>query len=209
MACLKWSECVMKLKVCLLGLLLLPLLQGCVTAAVATGATAATAVATDPRSTDSMYDDQVISHEVETKIQDTKGMKDHSNVTATAYAGNVLLTGQVTTAALKAEMEQIAASVPKVKKVYNQLSVGPLTGAKTYSEDTWITTKVRAELLASQGFDSSDIKVVTQSNIVYLLGLGTQAQRDLAIQKIQAVSGVKEVVDLFQVKPASVEPSAK
>ena len=60
--------------------------------------------------------------------------------------------------------------------------------------DTWITTKVKAELMATKGIPSTDISVTTVNGVVTLAGvLDTQAQVDKAISVTNAIEGVKSL----------------
>lgn len=60
--------------------------------------------------------------------------------------------------------------------------------------DTWITTKVKADLLATEGVDGTKINVTTINGIVTLAGvLDSQAQVDKAIAVTRGIEGVKGV----------------
>src|SRR5450432_1057004 len=60
--------------------------------------------------------------------------------------------------------------------------------------DTWITTKVKSELMTTKGIPSTDISVTTTNGIVTLSGVldnKAQVQKSVAIAK--AVKGVHSV----------------
>ncbi len=60
--------------------------------------------------------------------------------------------------------------------------------------DTWITTKVKAELATTRGISSTDISVTTKNGIVTLSGVvdsKAQVQKSVAVAK--AVKGVHSV----------------
>jgi len=60
--------------------------------------------------------------------------------------------------------------------------------------DTWITTKVKAELMATKGISSTDISVTTTNGTVTLSGVvDAKVQVDKAIAVARAVKGVKDV----------------
>jgi hyperosmotically inducible periplasmic protein len=60
--------------------------------------------------------------------------------------------------------------------------------------DTWITTKVKAELLANQDVSGLDISVETVNGVVTLSGdVGTQAEADRAVALAQSIEGVTRV----------------
>ena len=60
--------------------------------------------------------------------------------------------------------------------------------------DTWITTKVKAELMATKGIPSTEISVTTSNGNVTLAGVvETKAQVQKAVAVAQAVKGVHNV----------------
>jgi hyperosmotically inducible protein len=60
--------------------------------------------------------------------------------------------------------------------------------------DTWITTKVKSTLLATENVDGSKINVTTVDGVVTLAGvLDTQAQVDRAVEVTRAIEGVVSV----------------
>jgi hyperosmotically inducible periplasmic protein len=60
--------------------------------------------------------------------------------------------------------------------------------------DTWITTKVKAELLANQDVSGLDISVETVNGVVSLSGdVETQAEADRAVALAQGIEGVTRV----------------
>lgn len=60
--------------------------------------------------------------------------------------------------------------------------------------DTWITTKVKTDLLATENVDGTKINVTTVNGVVTLAGvLDTQAQVDKAIAVTKGIEGVTGV----------------
>ncbi|MFC6840857.1 BON domain-containing protein [Xanthomonas theicola] len=67
-------------------------------------------------------------------------------------------------------------------------------GSKKPVADTWITTKVKADLLATKDVSGTDIKVETLNGTVKLSGaVESTAQRDKAISVSKMIDGVKKV----------------
>lgn len=70
----------------------------------------------------------------------------------------------------------------------------PSSPSEQPAKDTWITTKVKAALMAADGVPGVEIKVDTQNGTVWLVGdVKTTAERDRAIAKARAVKGVVAV----------------
>ena len=61
-------------------------------------------------------------------------------------------------------------------------------------KDTFITTKVKAELAKDPGTKAHDIHVTTKDGVVSLTGLvGSKAEKELAAQDAKKVKGVIDV----------------
>lgn len=60
--------------------------------------------------------------------------------------------------------------------------------------DTWITTKVKGDLLVSGGTPGTEIGVETKNGVVWLSGnVATKEQHDQAVAKARMIEGVKSV----------------
>jgi osmotically-inducible protein OsmY len=185
-------------------------LQGC--AAVVVGAAAGGAmVAVDRRQTDIMATDERIEIQATNRINEI--FKDKGHINVTSYNKQVLLTGEAPTEALKQDAERATTSLPEVKGVVNDLHIGPPTTLAQRSNDTYITSVVKSRFVTAQKFNPIHVKVVTESEAVYLMGLVTRREADDATQIARTTSGVKRVVRVFeyipdpppQPKPAPVE----
>jgi len=116
----------------------------------------------------------------------------------TSFNGVVLLAGQTPRAELKAQAEQAASAVQRVKKVHNELQVMDPITLLAISNDALLTTKIKAQMLTDNAIPGSRIKVVTDNGIVYLMGLLTQAEATRAANLVQGVSGVQKIVKVFE-----------
>ncbi|UUW17811.1 division/outer membrane stress-associated lipid-binding lipoprotein [Serratia ureilytica] len=187
----------MKLKATFAVLSSALLLQGCIAGVVVGSAAVATKTATDPRSVGTQVDDGTLEARVESALSKDQQLKKEARVVATAYQGKVLLTGQSPNADLTARAKQIAMGVEGTTEVYNEIRQGTPASLSTASSDTWITTKVRSQLLTSDTVKSSNVKVTTENGEVFLLGLVTQQEGQSAAQIASQVSGVKHVTTAF------------
>ncbi|MDP1614697.1 MAG: BON domain-containing protein, partial [Methylococcales bacterium] len=110
----------------------------------------------------------------------------------------VLLTGQTPAASLRVLAEKIAKSTPHVLRVYNEISIGQPTDLAVRGRDTWITTEIRSRLLTCKGLESGSIRVVTENGVVFLLGIVTHEQANLAVNVVRQVNDVRQVVKVFK-----------
>ena len=116
----------------------------------------------------------------------------------TSFNRQVLLTGEVPSAQDRQRVEQVVLGVENVRSVVNDLAVMPPTSLGQRSNDTFITGKVRASLVDAKDLSASAFKVVTERNVVYLMGRVTQREAQRATEIARGVSGVSKVVRVFE-----------
>ncbi|WP_428945056.1 division/outer membrane stress-associated lipid-binding lipoprotein [Pantoea sp. FN060301] len=174
------------------------LLQGCV-AAVVGSAAVATKTATDPRTMGTQVDDGTLELRVSNALSKDQQIKTDAHIVATAYQGKVLLTGQAPTSEIASRAKQITMGVDGATEVYNEIRTGSKVTFGTASSDTWITTKIRSQLLGSEQVKSSNVKVTTENGEVFLLGLVTESEAKAAADVASRVSGVKHVTTAFTI----------
>ena len=187
--------------VALLGLA--PQLQGCIEMAVV-GAGAAAMASDDRRSIGAQTEDKEIDLRGESRISSRFGDKVHINVTS--YNRNVLLTGEAPDDAAKAQIEKIVREIPNVRGVVNEIQIAGVSAYSARGNDSYLTSKVKARFIDnSGGFSANQVKVVTESSAVYLLGLVTRREAEAAVEIARTTGGVQKVVRVFEY----IEPLAK
>ncbi|MGL4455060.1 MAG: division/outer membrane stress-associated lipid-binding lipoprotein [Plesiomonas sp.] len=182
-----------------LGIILLAfMLQGCIGAVLVSSAAVAGKVATDPRSVGGQIDDETLELRVGDALAKDAQIRKEARILATAYEGRVLLVGETPTQALSKQAAQITAGVNGVTAVYNEIRISKPISFGTISNDTWITTKVRSQLLTSDKVKASNVKVTTENGEVFLIGKLTRAEAEEATNTARNVAGVKRVVKVFE-----------
>ena len=175
-------------------------LQGCVFVAGAAAGAAAIAVVYDHRTITSTFHDTQIANKIIDRMHIDPGLHYESHIEVTVFNRIVLLTGETPRASLRQKAGEIAKSVPGVERVYNQLTLEGPTSTLTRTSDSWITTKIKSEMLATENLKSGSIKVVTENGVVYLMGIVKREQGDAAINIARQVTGVQRVIRVFQYK---------
>ena len=179
-------------------LLLLPFLalglQGCIEMAVV-GAGTAVLSAVDRRTTGVQVDDEGIELRSTNRVSERFGDKVHVNITS--YNRSVLVTGEVPDAATKAEIEKLIQGVPSVRGVTNDLQVAGGASLTSRASDATITGKVKARLFDSGKLNPIHVKVITEASVVYLLGIVTEAEANVAVDVARTTGGVRKVVKVF------------
>jgi osmotically-inducible protein OsmY len=172
------------------------LLTGCVPLLVA-GAVGGTAlVATDRRSVGAQADDESIELKISNNIG--TGFGDRVHVSVTSYNGIVLLTGEVPTQDLVGSIGEIARTTAKVRRVHNEVTDGPVSEVGSRTNDSYITSKEKARFVEANKFSATHVKVVTERQVVYLMGIVRRDEADTATQIASTTSGVLRVVKLFE-----------
>jgi osmotically-inducible protein OsmY len=187
----------------LLGALLLTQLQGCfVLGAAAVGGTAL--VVSDRRTSGSQLEDQTIQVKAGSRLGDI--LRGNGNVSVSSYNQKVLLTGQVPTVEYRNQIEQAVATITNVKAVLDEIVVGQNQTLSEQAGDTYLTSKVRAAFIDQKNLYSQALVITTVGGVVYLQGVVTQGEADLASSVASGVGGVKKVVTLFDViSPAQLQ----
>ncbi len=174
----------------------LGLLQGCVAPVVAAGVGAGVMMSTtDRRSAGAMVEDDTIESKSQKRIDDK--YKDGAHVSVTAYNRFALITGSVASENMKMDIERIVGSIPNVKGIANEVQVGNAAGIGG-SGDSLITSETKMRFVRSNAFKADHVKVVTESGVVYLMGLVTRAEADASSEIASTTKGVQKVVRVFE-----------
>ncbi|MFV0282738.1 MAG: BON domain-containing protein [Castellaniella sp.] len=182
-----------RLLICLASL---ATLSGCGLFIVGGAATTAV-VATDRRTAGEQVDDQTIELRVNNEME--KAFGDKARVSGMAYAGRLLLVGDVATDADRQQAETIAKGIIKVRSVDNFIRIGDITALSVRTNDTWLTSKVKSQLVTTKDVPFRTIKVTTERGIVYLMGKVTDEEGTRAATVASGISGVNKVVKLFTI----------
>lgn len=170
------------------------LLQGCFPLAV-TGMGAAAVMATDRRTTGMYVEDESIEWKALARLrEDNRG----AHVNATSFNRRVLLTGQAPTEAEKKRIEDVVRAIPNVREVVNELEVAGASSLASRGNDAIVTSNVKARMVNNGRFSPTHVKVVTESGVVYLMGLVHNVEADAAVEIARTTSGVGRVVKVFE-----------
>ena len=96
------------------------------------------------------------------------------------------------------DIEKLIMGVDNVRKIYNEIAVAGNTSLASRSNDSLITSKVKARFLTERKFQINHVKIVTENEVVYLLGVVTRQEAENAAQIASSTAGVKKVVKVFE-----------
>lgn len=145
---------------------------------------------------------KIEDHRIERKayinaIRTIPGMRD-SRLVVVSWNGQVLLVGQVANAELRQQAEATAAAIRHVLHVHNELEVGNPVSPLVRASDASITTRVKMRLLFGPDVPGRRIKVVTENGVVYLMGLLTRDETEMAVASARKVYGVQKIVKIVE-----------
>ncbi|MFO1306697.1 MAG: BON domain-containing protein [Burkholderiales bacterium] len=180
----------------LAALLAAAALSGCIPVMVAGAAGGAAMVATDRRTAGTQVDDEGIEIKVTSEVERLYG--DRAHVNATSYNGIVLLTGEVPDQGVWASVGAFAKAQAKVRDVRNELVVAPPSSISQRSNDSYITSKVKARFVEANKFPPNAVKVVTERSVVYLMGIVSRQEGEAAGDVAATTEGVAKVVKVFE-----------
>ena len=167
-------------------------LQACMTAA----SSSASAIY-NRYSLKNTYNNQVLAWTVQNKLDSDTQLKYEAHITATSFDNIVLLTGEAPNLAMRQHAESLTKTVPNTNKIINRINITQPVSTVQKLQDTWLTTKVSSQIIASGKLDPDDIKVVTENDTVFLIGSLKRAQAQQAINIAKNTDGVQQVVTLI------------
>ncbi len=179
--------------------LLFSALQGCAALVVGGGVGAASAVH-DRRTLGTQIDDKTLAARIRSQLREKENVKEFAHVEVDVFNGVALLVGQAPNDTLKREAQSAAESVKNIAKLHNQVRIGPPTAVTTRTNDVWIASKIRANLIADKRIDGLHIKVVVEDSEVFLMGIVSGAEADTAVDIARNTKGVIKVVKVFEIQ---------
>lgn len=173
------------------------LLQGCAAVLVGAGVGAASA-AHDRRTLGTQVDDSTLSGRVSSAISKDLDLKELTKINVEVFNGTILLVGQAPTDDLKRQAELALKDVKNMGKLHNQIRIREPIPSSAVTHDTWLNTKVSASLMADKRIDGLHVSVTVEDSEVFLMGLVTQTEADIAVEIARNVEGVVQVVKAFE-----------
>jgi len=146
------------------------------------------------RSFGEYFDDKQLRTVILVNIKKADPQLDVAHINVYSYNSVILLTGEVPSKELRELAGTTARKVNKVRQVYNELTIGPKTSFLSRTNDNWIQTRIKSKLLFNSDIDSSRVKVITEDNTVYLMGLLSKVQAEKITEVVRTTRGVKKVI---------------
>lgn len=140
------------------------------------------------------------SIEFKAKVNINKGSQalSQSNINVNSFNGQVLLTGQVPDQRIKAEATEVVGQLREIRKIHNELEIAGPSSLMIRANDTYLTGRVKAQLLADNRTQGMRIKVVSENGTVFLMGLVSRQEGEMAVDVVRNIVGVNRIVKVFE-----------
>lgn len=150
------------------------------------------------RTAGAMIDDEFIEGKAKHNLNSTDELYSQGQLKVSAYNGVVLLTGNVADQQLRSNASSIVKNIRKVRKVVNELEVGPPRSFGSSANDGWLHQKIRWRYRFTDEIPSGRIKIIVTNEVAYLMGLVTPSEADLIARETQKVKGLQKIVRAFE-----------
>jgi len=155
----------------------------------------------DRRSTEVQISDNKIFMSTWAPVQeivDNQKQKSHFNIAVFNKA--IVIVGQVPNEEVKNKITDVLSKLENVKTVHNKIEVSKANKLKQRAKDTITTSNVKTILFLElkNEVHPLHVKIMTENDVIYLLGIVNNKEADEAIQIAKSSKGVKLVVPLFE-----------
>ncbi len=123
-------------------------------------------------------------------------------ISTDVYEGRVLLTGTIKFPESKQRATDLIRGIKGVRQVINEMQVTNTYGVGSAANDMWIETKLKAQLVTTDGIRSINYRWRSIKGTVYLIGAArSQAELDTVLDVIRNTARVQRVVNHAWVRP--------
>ena len=179
-----------------LATLVVSQLSACAVVAVG-GVAAGAAVMADRRTPAVQAIDKGIELEAENAL--AKRFGDNAHINVTSFNQKVLLTGEVKDADIKGDAGAYVKAMKNARAVFNELVIGPNSSYTSRANDSYLESKIKTQMVFTDQLPSNSMVIVAESSSVYLMGILTQSEADLAKKVASNANGVKDVYVYFDI----------
>lgn len=167
-------------------------------AVVAVGGVAAGATVMADRRTPSV---QAIDKGIELEAENAlaKRFGDNAHINVTSFNQKVLLTGEVKDADIKGEASAYIKGMKNARSVFNELVIGPNSSYTSRANDSYLESKIKSQMIFTDQLPSNSMAIVAEGSSVYLMGILTQKEAEIAKKVASNTNGVKDVYAYFDI----------
>ena len=128
-----------------------------------------------------------------------KKFGDNAHINVTSFNQKVLLTGEVKDADIKGEAGAYVKAMKNARSVFNELIIGPNSSYTARANDSYLESKIKTQMIFTDQLPSNSMAIVAEGSSVYLMGILTQNEADIAKKVASNTNGVKDVYVYFDI----------
>ncbi len=128
-----------------------------------------------------------------------KKFGDNAHINVTSFNQKVLLTGEVKDTDIKGEAGAYVKAMKNARSVFNELIIGPNSSYTSRANDSYLESKIKTQMIFTDKLPSNSMAIVAEGSSIYLMGILTQSEADLAKKIASNTSGVKDVYVYFDI----------
>lgn len=128
-----------------------------------------------------------------------KRFGDNAHINITSFNQKVLITGEAKDTDIKGEAGAYVKAMKNARTVFNELVVGPNSTYTARANDSYLESKIKTQMIFTDQLPSNSMAIVAEGSSVYLMGILTQREAEIAKKVTSNVTGVKEVFVYFDI----------
>ena len=137
--------------------------------------------------------------ELEANAALAKKFGDSAHINVTSFNQKVLLTGEVKDADIKGEAGAYVKAMKNARSVFNELVIGPNSTYTARANDSYLESKIKTQMIFTDKLPSNSMTIVAEGTSIYLMGILTQNEANLAKKVASNTNGVKDVYVYFDI----------
>ena len=137
--------------------------------------------------------------EMEANAALSKRFGDNAHINVTSFNQKVLLTGEAKDVDIKGEAGAYVKAMKNARTVFNEIVIGPNSTYTARANDSYLESKIKTQMIFTDKLPSNSMSIVAEGASVYLMGVLTQNEADLAKKVASNTNGVKDVYVYFDI----------
>ena len=129
----------------------------------------------------------------------SKKFGDNAHINVTSFNQKVLLTGEAKDVDIKGEAGAYVKAMKNARTVFNEIVIGPNSTYTARANDSYLESKIKTQMIFTDKLPSNSMSIVAEGASVYLMGVLTQNEADLAKKVASNTNGVKDVYVYFDI----------
>jgi osmotically-inducible protein OsmY len=128
-----------------------------------------------------------------------KKFGDNAHINVTSFNQKVLLTGEVKDAEIKSEAGAYIQGLKNARSLFNELIIGRNSTYTERANDSYLESKIKTQMIFTDKLPSNSMSIVAEGTSVYLMGILTKHEADIAKKVASNTNGVKDVYAYFDI----------